>query len=703
MTTGAEHSSSDDFPYLAHAKPRPGQIDMIRESREALRNGGYHLAAAPTGIGKTAAALAAALEIAEKTPGQKTIFFLTSRQSQHRIVVDTVRRINQRRIDHDPVTLVDMIGQSGMCVQPFAKESPHVFSMMCSTARREKTCKPWITKAPGLTKRILASPLHVDELVDLAKIHRVDGEITQTCPWKAAREAVNHADIFVGDYNHLFDEGVRTSSLEAMGIAMDDIILVVDEAHNLPDRIRMTMERVITPTIARNATLELEEYVGTLTNLYQQHGADSTAIELDMATWAFEVMKIARIKTADLFRRLHNELTGDQNESHVEVSTFTEIFHRACDEYEGISGQRTLTDSEEQNPSKKHGIKREHRLPLLADLLSRCEIDLDAGEGEDPMEPDSHRLGHILSCVNEFGSTTALCLVFSAKGKEGKITSHLLDPGLVSGPVFSATSGAILMSGTLYPPQMYADMLALPKENTTKTAYASPFAGERRPVLVAGDVSTKYTQRSPAMWDKIRAHIQALIDGTPGHIAIFAPSYKMMQEIVENTHFKGVRKVIESREWSKNDIDALVEQLRAERDAGQRILLCGVYGARLSEGIDYNGGILDAVACIGIPNAPPSVRSNALKKYAGDRFGANNAWRYTVTQPAINAILQAMGRPIRSIGDRALILLLDQRHTDRTYATCYPKDLRMNSTNAPTTTESFARRFFSRVHTIDEV
>ncbi len=122
MTTGAEHSSSDDFPYLAHAKPRPGQIDMIRESREALRNGGYHLAAAPTGIGKTAAALAAALEIAEKTPGQKTIFFLTSRQSQHRIVVDTVRRINQRRTDHDPVTLVDMIGQSGMCVQPFAKE-----------------------------------------------------------------------------------------------------------------------------------------------------------------------------------------------------------------------------------------------------------------------------------------------------------------------------------------------------------------------------------------------------------------------------------------------------------------------------------------------------------------------------------------------------------------------------------------------------
>ena len=298
--------------------------------------------------------------------------------------------------------------------------------------------------------------------------------------------------------------------------------------------------------------------------------------------------------------------------------------------------------------------------------------------------------------------TTALSLVFSSKGKEGKITSHLLDPGLVSGPVFSSVHGAILMSGTLYPPKMYADILDLPSTKTTKTAYPSPFAGERRPVLVAGDVTTRYAQRSATMWQKIRNHIQALIDGTPGHIAVFAPSYRMMEDILGEQSFKGIRKITESRDWNKNDIDSLVETLRSEKEAGQRILLCGVYGARLSEGIDYNGGILDAVACIGIPNPPPSVLSDSLKAYAGDRFGKNNAWRYTVTQPAINSILQAMGRPIRSIGDRALILLLDNRHTDRTYIGCYPSDLRMNATNDPKTTQSFARRFFSRVHTVEE-
>ena len=57
MTEGERQGQTEVFEYLAHEKPRPGQVEMIRESTEALRSRGYHLAAAPTGIGKTAAAL----------------------------------------------------------------------------------------------------------------------------------------------------------------------------------------------------------------------------------------------------------------------------------------------------------------------------------------------------------------------------------------------------------------------------------------------------------------------------------------------------------------------------------------------------------------------------------------------------------------------------------------------------------------------
>ena len=540
---------------------------------------------------------------------------------------------------------------------------------------------------------ILHHPRHVEEIIEKSRTWGV-------CPWSTCRSAVKDCDILVCDYNHVFSEVVRESSLSAMNISLGQSILIVDEAHNLPDRIRMSMERVLTPAIVRNTEFELQEYVETLTETYQKTTSTSTAIELDVATWAWEIMKIARTKMEDLFRQLRSDLIGNDEESFVKVERLTDIFHRSCDEYEGLTGQKTLN---QQPADPERAVERNHRLPRLADVLTRVVVEQDLESDEDDKETFSFRLGHVLKCIETFGETTAITLVFSLRGREGKITSHLLDPGLVSGPLFSSVQGSILMSGTLYPPQMYADILDLPKDRTTKTAYNSPFAGERRPVLVAGDVTTKYTQRSTQMWDKIRNHIHALIEQTPGHVAVFSPSYRMMEDILGDVKFNGVEKIIEDRDWSKNDIDQLVVKLRQDKSENKRILLCGVFGARLSEGIDYHGGILDSVVCIGIPNPPPSVLSDSLKTYAADRFGKNNAWRYTVTQPAINAILQAMGRPIRSVGDRALILLLDQRHTDRTYISCYPSDLRMNSTNDPQTTSSFARRFFSKVHTLEEV
>jgi DNA excision repair protein ERCC-2 len=693
MNEGVEPSINAGFPFLAHATPRPGQLEMIQDGIKALNEGNFHLAAAPTGIGKTAASLAAALQVASESSLKKTVFFLTSRQTQHRIVVDTVRQINRMRKDVAPVRLVDMVGQAGMCVQPFAKESPLVFSLLCSQHRKTRSCKPWITPAPGLKRRILASPLHVDELVGISRTHTENGAPAQTCPWKAAREAVSGADVFVGDYNHLFDDGVRESSLKAMGLSLDDIIVIVDEAHNLPDRIRMTLEKRLTQTMIRNAQIELEEYGGLLAQAMKAPGGETLAVNHDLAVWAFDVMKAARAGFTRLFDDLRRSVSGRDEECPVVVDDVLQVLHRACDEVDGKAGQQQLAASARQ-PVVDAAI----RMHTLRDVLSSVDVDMEAGDDGNPMEPNAHKVAEILDCVLRFGSSTALTMVFDTKGRDGRITTHLLDPGLVSQPVFEKSAGAILMSGTLYPPRMYANILGLPNARTTSVAYPSPFAAMRRPVLVAKDVTTKYSERSPDNTALIRRHLQMLIDETPGHVAVFAPSYAMLNDIVGEGRFSGVRVMIEQREWTKNDLDQIVDTLLSEKAAGRKILLAGVFGARLSEGVDYHSGALDAVACIGIPNSPPSVLSKALKTYAEDRFGRNLAWKYTVSQPAINAILQAMGRPIRAIGDRALIVLLDRRVTDRTYTSCFPDDLRMNEASDPTSTARFAKRFFGRVH-----
>ena len=666
-----------EFPFLAHIEPRPGQIDMIRECRESLKRNGHHLAAAPTGIGKTAAAIAAALEVALESAEKPHILFLTGRQSQHKIVIDTVRKINSMIEGvKRPIKVVDIIGRESMC------EVVDVQSGRCLCEQGSSESARGRLK-DDVRKFILEYPRHVEEIVDKSKTWGV-------CAWQTCRSAVKDSDILVCDYNHVFAEQVRENSLPSMGVSLKNCIIIVDEAHNLPDRIRMSMERVITPIIIRNAAMELEEYMGTLENSAMKNSSASTMQSLEEVQWAFEVIKLLRVKLGDYFRSLHSQVS-DEEEVIVSANEFTEKIHEACDEFEGLVGQMKLDRATEIQPV----FQKSQRLLRLSEILAKVVIDTESEEEES--EPDSHRISYIFESIEKFGSTSAFCMVFSPKGKEGKITTHLLDPGVLSGEIFAMCSGSILMSGTLYPPQMYADILSLPKRLTTKTSYKSPFAGERRPVLIAKDVTTRYNERSEVMWNRMRSHIQALIDGSEGHIAVFCPSYRLMDEIIGDVYFKGVKKRVESRDWSKDDIDKIVAELKTERSSGNRILLCGVFGARLSEGIDYNDGVLGSVVCIGIPNPPPSVLSNSLKQYVADKFGKENSWRYTVTQPAINSILQAMGRPIRSVDDRALILLLDKRNGDRTYTNCYPKSMMMNATNDPKTTNAFAKRFFKRV------
>ncbi|MDP6869441.1 MAG: ATP-dependent DNA helicase [Candidatus Poseidoniaceae archaeon] len=672
--------------WLAHPIPREGQLDMVTSCIDTMLEGKTHLASAPTGVGKTAAALAAALDIAQKSNERKTIMFVTPRQSQHKIVVDTVRQINDRNPENK-LTLVDMIGQSGMCVEPFAGNSGPAFSLMCSQHRKNKQCKPWLTNAPDFIKRILSDPLHVGELVEMSKIHREHGEKLQTCPWKAARTAAKSADIVVCDYNHLFIDEVRTASLKAMELDLQDLIVIVDEGHNLPDRVRMGMKRTLTPTMVRNAATEVEEHLG---HIEKSSRINSDAAEaLQLKRWNFEVCKELRKVLNREFKNLLGELV-DSNELKVDAKDIISWVDEAFDAVAAIVNQSTLTG---EGPPFTPPHKDE-RWYLMKTLLASNEVDVDEN-GEN--EPSAHLLADLFDVILRFGNTTALCLVFEGEGRDGRIISHLLDAGLVAGPIFEKTYCAMMMSGTLDPPHMFADLLGIENEKRGESVHPSPFAKERRPIVVATDVTTLWKERGFENTRKIREHIIKLSQSTPGNVAAFVPSYKILEEIFTDLHIPGLKKMTESRKWSKQDIDSLLVELEDSKKIGSRILLAGVFNGKLSEGIDYKGGMLDAVICIGIPNAPPSVYHNALGDYISQKFGSEKKWRYTTIQPSVNSILQAMGRPIRAMGDRALILLLDRRNSERTYKICYPPDTMMNPVSNADSTARFAKRFFSKV------
>ncbi|HIF16473.1 MAG TPA: ATP-dependent DNA helicase [Candidatus Poseidoniales archaeon] len=677
--------------WMAHEQARPGQAEMMQHIIAALKAEGHHLAAAPTGIGKTAASLAGCLHHTRDVEiDSAPIMFLTGRQSQHRIVVETVRSINERiPAGKAKVGLVDLIGQAGMCIQPIATESKALFSRLCAGMRADRSCKPWMATAPSISEKILAKPLHVEELVELARNHSETGRKCQICPWKAARETAKYADIIVCDYNHIFNDDVREATLSAMGISLDEVIIVVDEAHNLPARIRRGLERKLSPEMVRNAQFEMEEYSGILS---ETEGADTSHL-----IWATEVLKTLRKEMTPWFRNMYSRLDALEvqpkqkktTEMKIESEELIQVLNDSMQAVDGRGVQMKLGEVSKPSSSKRGFVD------LCASLMS-VEIEVDDSDEDSERELACHRLVALLEVFHRHGESAALVLRFDSSGNSGTISTHLLDAGVVSGPIFKKAKGSVLMSGTLHPPKMFADLLSLPTNKTTMETYESPFLSEKRPVAIANDVTTKWKGRGTENTKRIQSHIEALIEASPGHVAVFAPSYAQLQEYVGEHRWRVSRVIHEDSSWSKSRADKLLQDLERERESGRKVLLAGVFGGRLSEGIDYHQNLLTAVACIGIPMAPPSVVSDALKDYYASRFGKDLSWRYATTQPAVNSVLQAMGRPIRAMGDRAFILLLDQRLTTWTYKKCLPSNISPLICADSQMTSSYAKRFFKR-------
>ena len=57
-------------------------------------------------------------------------------------------------------------------------------------------------------------------------------------------------------------------------------MIIVDEAHNLPDRVRRGMQSRLTPTMVRNASSEVEEHLGNLQKIAAITESMNDSVEL---------------------------------------------------------------------------------------------------------------------------------------------------------------------------------------------------------------------------------------------------------------------------------------------------------------------------------------------------------------------------------------------------------------------------------------
>jgi len=592
------------FPF---DRVRPIQAAFLADARRAIAGGKHLVAHAPTGLGKTAVALAAGIEHAAREG--MVVLFLTSKQSQHRIAVETVQRMEARGID---LQVVDVIGKHAMCLQPDAPRGGRAFHAYCEAKVGSRACAFYAADGESAVGEIRDRALHVQDLIQVCSRHGV-------CPHKAALEAAKDAVAIVCDYNYVFSD-LQERIFGRIGRSLGDSILLVDEAHNLPDRIR-------------------SQQCGDL-SLFGLMRAARDARQVDPPL-AAQLNALAQALQAALgpFRR----------ESRVTRDFLDGVVEKAA------SGGPALRLNDLSRDCRRTG-----------ELLIRLGVPtplLDAS-----------------TFLRMWGEREEAVLRLADGGAEKRVSYRLLDPSIFSRPVFHEVYASVVMSGTLHPAGMYADLLGLEPERRVLRAYGSPFPPENRRVVVTPRVTTAYGRRDERMYRAIAEEITRVAAAVPGNVASFFPSYDLMERVLARVRWSDLPKevLVERQTWSKADRDHSLQWLESHRETGG--LIVGVLGGGLSEGVDYRDNLLRAVCIVGLPLSPPTLEVEALKTYYTGKFGGEKGYEYAVVYPALNKVLQAAGRPIRGERDRAIVVLMDRRYLDQRYAAGMPPDFLYHAT-----------------------
>ena len=591
-----------------HDSLRDGQAELVQDIKEALYSGKNILAHAPTGLGKTASALSVAVPLAKKL--KKKVFFLTNRHTQHKIVIDTLQAMAAK--SGELIIVSDIIGKKGMCSQEVAKLFGSDFNDFCKSLVEKGNCS-YYTKVRGkkgvtvdaeylIAKIRAAKPMHTEELQLASKREGM-------CSYEIAIELAKKADVIVGDYYYLFNPIVRQNILKKLDIELDDIIVIVDEGHNLPNRITEMQSAKLTHNVLKYAAQEA-----------QKHGDDAlTNVLLDVQG------KFANLKRLD----------DKMQEAKVSELDFTAIVKTSIDYEQLIENLDTIADELRSNQKK-----------------SFC--------------------GSVAEFMRKWvGDNKGFARIFrETQGKSGKykeLEYTCLDPSLASSAIFMQLHSAVIMSGTLMPLSMYADLLGI-EESVTKK-YWSPFPAKNRRCIVVPKTSTKYSGRSEAMYIEMGRLISEYSKVIPGNVAVFFPSYYMRDQVARK--ILTLKKILqEERGMDKEAKEVFLKEFHSYKDKGA--VLLGVTGANFAEGIDFPGDLLQGVVVVGIPLARPDLKTKETIAYYDIKFG--KGWDYAYTYPAINKCIQSAGRCIRSETDRGVIIYLDERFVWQKYYDCLPRE-----------------------------
>ncbi|MCI4363385.1 MAG: ATP-dependent DNA helicase [Thermoplasmata archaeon] len=612
---------------------------MLSELAALSRTGGALLVESPTGTGKTVATLAPLLEHAE-VAGHR-IVYLVRTHAQEQQVLRECRAISHRA--ERPFLALGLAGRQNRCflleaLDGIGQATAEEHGKLCSDRKR--------ATERGLSGEALLTPptdLPASSAVDLTDL---DGcpyyaRVLQTeleplaerlaqklptnpefesycreenlCPYELTKLLARRARLVTAPYAFFFHPHVRASLLSWLGVDLDRVDLVVDEAHNLPEYLR----ELASVTLPRDAIHRAREELRSRGDIpFPDEGSAS-----------------------ELLRTIEDVVDGLIEEYAPEEDG--PLPPRALEDrlLEALGGTSHRLDTQLGSLLQWGEVLREERrkarqLPRSA--VHSVALSLLAWPQMEPPE-------FVKVVMREPRPALEAYAVDATRMAEAVGSCHL----------------SVHLSGTLRPLEEYRDSLGLPEAVRT-LVLPSPFPPENRKLYYAPDVTSRYEELTsdPEAVPRLARRLSEILGKLPVRTAVFFPSFALLEAVLGAGLARALPSgaVIESRSARFEELWRAVEGFKQGPSGG---VLLGVAGGRIAEGIDFPDDELEAVILVGIPFPRPSAQREALRRYLDSTRG--RGWEYTVVAPAQRSILQALGRLIRSENDRGIGIVLDHR------------------------------------------
>jgi len=617
-----DSKSAEYFPY---PEVRPHQGEFIKTICDAVEEKHSVLIEGCNGLGKTIAALSACLpKAAEK--GMK-ILYVARTHRQHDRVIQELKAVSRKHT----VSGISVRGRHEMCLNPIVTDNVlDARSAMdtCELLKARGRCRFYANMEEksgeyfSIQQQLSANPHGASEIQSVCRKR-------QFCPYEFVKNLMADVRVVALSYLYVFDPMIRALLLKSLKIPLNRVILIVDEAHNLPETAADIASTSLSLFAVRQAELEARRFG------YK------------------DVTEFAKIVRSEIEKRI-----GKIDKEMLVPPDFL------------LDLVRDKTDVQEPRQFFEQLYRTGNvvrRNLLLEGRYPRSFI---------------HSMGDFflkwLETVEDDSFVHVASKYFSKyRGIAGKLEVVALDPSRITEPVFSEAYANVIMSGTLQPLGAYARITRLP-EDTVQAVVPSPFPPENIMSVISLGTTTAMEKRTPQMFRKIVRRIEEVVENTPANVGVFAASF----EVLDRLKAEGLEDAVgrptfsEHRGMSSRENERMVSDFKARSPQGGALLL-GVLGGRSSEGVDYPGDEMNSVVIVGVPYAEPTPRVNAQINYFEKCF-PDFGREYGYVIPAMKKASQAAGRPIRTLTDRGAMVFLDHRFATSYCQSFLPSWIRQN-------------------------